>query len=216
LVNVHEGFTRRLAAIAEKKGTVKAFIDGSYGGTPDLRRFHTNVLVAGGSGVSYTLPVLLEIIERVRVGKSVCRKVVFIWAIRDAKHITWISAGLATALQVAPSSLSIEVQIYVTGTAPDDIVWDDDSIHSGVESTNEKAKAPYAALLELPSVELIAGRPDLKSSLKYEVEKTKDRKLAVSVCGGRSVAEAVRSACGYSILEGGASVSLFTESFGYA
>lgn len=63
LVNVRQGFTKNLAKIAKNKGTVKVFIDGPYGPTPELRAIDSAVLVAGGSGVSYTLPSLLEIVE---------------------------------------------------------------------------------------------------------------------------------------------------------
>ncbi len=81
LVNVREGFTHRLATIGADKGTVKVFVDGPYGPSPDLSSFNTSVFVAGryiqsecvfvfthcwilgGTGVSYTLPLLLDTIE---------------------------------------------------------------------------------------------------------------------------------------------------------
>lgn len=80
LVNVHGGFTKNLKEVASRKGQVKVFVDGPYGQSPDLSCYDTSVLVAGesrvvsyiranqklgGSGVSYTLPVFLNIIEYV-------------------------------------------------------------------------------------------------------------------------------------------------------
>ena len=66
LVRGRSGFTARLREHASAKGaasSVPAFIDGPYGSPPDLRQFSTCVLFAGGSGVSYALPLLLDTIR---------------------------------------------------------------------------------------------------------------------------------------------------------
>jgi predicted ferric reductase len=62
-INVHGGFTKNLHDIAEKVGKVKVFVDGPYGKSPDLTDYDTSVLIAGGSGVSFTLPLLLDSIK---------------------------------------------------------------------------------------------------------------------------------------------------------
>jgi ferric-chelate reductase len=46
-VNVQGGFTKKLKEVAAKKGTVKVFVDGPYGPSPDLGSYDTSVLVAG-------------------------------------------------------------------------------------------------------------------------------------------------------------------------
>ena len=58
-INVHRGFTKRLRDIAEKGGKAKVFIDGPYGNPPPLMEYDTLVFIAGGSGVSFTLPLFL-------------------------------------------------------------------------------------------------------------------------------------------------------------
>ena len=66
LIRGRSGFTGRLREHASFKGSamsVPAFIDGPYGCPPDLRRFSTCILIAGGSGVSYILPLLLDTIR---------------------------------------------------------------------------------------------------------------------------------------------------------
>lgn len=66
LIRGRTGFTGRLRELASTKGSVSsipAFIDGPYGCPPDLRNFSTCILIAGGSGVSYILPLLLETIR---------------------------------------------------------------------------------------------------------------------------------------------------------
>ncbi|KAG1746049.1 uncharacterized protein EDB91DRAFT_1049631 [Suillus paluster] len=64
-VNVGKGFTARLKEAASKGEKVKVFIDGPYGPALNLGSYDTFVLIAGGSGVSYMLPILLHIIEYV-------------------------------------------------------------------------------------------------------------------------------------------------------
>ena len=62
-INVRNGFTKNLCDVAEKGGKVKVFIDGPYGKPPDLTDYDTSVLIAGGSGVSFALPLLLDSIK---------------------------------------------------------------------------------------------------------------------------------------------------------
>lgn len=62
-INVHGGFTKKLRDVAEKGGKAKVFIDGPYGNPPELTGYETSVLIAGGSGISFTLPLLLGSIK---------------------------------------------------------------------------------------------------------------------------------------------------------
>ncbi|EIW75440.1 hypothetical protein CONPUDRAFT_112007 [Coniophora puteana RWD-64-598 SS2] len=226
-INVREGFTGRLREAALKGEKVKVFIDGPYGPSPDLGSYDTCVLIAGGSGVSYTLPTLLDIIENVRSGKSDCRRVVFIWAIRDANHIHWIDETLVRALQLAPPYLNVSIRIHVTGASAaiaelhqDDA--DSESIHDDSEHEDGKAREKSKdSLVALSNVSVEQGRPNLDVMLKEEVDATTGR-MSVNVCGSQAVARSVRHALRFpvsspsNILNGGPSVTLHIESFGYA
>lgn len=86
LINVREGFTKRLAASAEKGEKVKVLVDGPYGFSPVLDNDDTVVLVAGGSGVTFTLSTFLGVLSHVQNKKSRTSKIVFIWAIREASE----------------------------------------------------------------------------------------------------------------------------------
>ena len=46
-IGVQEGFTKKLGELAVNGGTVKTFIDGPYGHSPDLSIYDTSVLIAG-------------------------------------------------------------------------------------------------------------------------------------------------------------------------
>jgi ferric-chelate reductase len=64
LIRQRGGFTKRLVEKARFPfETVGVFIDGPYGSPPDPTQFTTCILIAGGAGISYTLPLLKELVE---------------------------------------------------------------------------------------------------------------------------------------------------------
>ncbi|EGN94560.1 hypothetical protein SERLA73DRAFT_62268 [Serpula lacrymans var. lacrymans S7.3] len=211
LINVRGGFTKRLKEVAAQNGKVKVFVDGPYGPSPELGSYDTSVLISGGSGVSFTLPVLLDIIERVRNGKSDCRRVVFIWSIREASHVHWIDEALIKAIQLAPPSMSVSIHLYITGVPAT----------SGDHTVPEHSEKHQDSIFNMAAVKVQHGRADLDELLKEEVGITTGR-MSVSVCGSQAIARAVRHALRFpvsgpsSILKGGPSVTLHVESFGYA
>ncbi|KAF8838286.1 hypothetical protein BDN67DRAFT_907648 [Paxillus ammoniavirescens] len=231
-INIRGGFTVRLKEAALTGQKLKVFVDGPYGPSPDLGSYDTSVLIAGGSGVSYTLPTLLDIIEKVREGKSNCRRVVYIWAIRDANHIHWIDDTLIRALQLAPPSLSISIRIHVTGVPVtteslprledhSEKIGDDPNSDT-IESEDGKALAKNKDVLHaMEAVQIEHGRPNLQALLREEVECATGR-MSVSVCGSQGIARAVRRALRFpvssplNVVQGGPSVTLHVESFGYA
>ncbi|KIK90705.1 hypothetical protein PAXRUDRAFT_151340 [Paxillus rubicundulus Ve08.2h10] len=231
-INVRGGFTARLKEAALARRKIMVFVDGPYGPSPDLGSYDTSVLIAGGSGVSYTLPTLLDIIEKVREGKSNCRRVVFIWAIRDANHIHWIDDTVVRALHLAPPSLSVSIRIHVTGvpvtteslprSEDHSEETGDDSNLDIVEKDNAKAMEKTKDLLHaMEAVKIENGRPNLHATLREEVE-CATGKMSVSVCGSQGIARSVRYALRFpvssplNVVRGGPSVTLHVESFGYA
>lgn len=226
LVNVRGGFTKRLAERAHKGEKVKVLVDGPYGLTPNLKDDDEVILVAGGSGVTYTLSTFLGVVNDVRAGKSACRKLVWIWAIRDSSHIDWVSKALQQALELAPPFLDISVRIYVTSGEPLPVTnqraFDDDSIHEGGSDAHSGEKSSAViSLLDFSAVQVSSGRPDLHALLRDEVAAVSGR-LSVSVCGSQAISRACRSALNFPVgspaasLKGGPNVILHVESFGYA
>ncbi|KDQ52027.1 hypothetical protein JAAARDRAFT_184606 [Jaapia argillacea MUCL 33604] len=238
LINAREGFTKRLAKLAALKenATVTAFIDGPYGNSPDVDG-STIVLISGGTGISYTLPVLLDVIHKVKEGKSACRRAVLVWAIRDLSHLKWVSDVISKALSMAPPSLTVSINIHVTSskeplpTLPQ--AWDDDSVHNqsvGVitkQNSSEslekgKLRSASPSLLDSPSTKVYEGRPNLKLILNEEIDAA-EGPMSVSVCGSEGIARAVRAALrtnpfsgSTNVVKGAPSVTLHVEAFGYA
>ena len=200
LINVREGFTRRLAARAKVGEKVKVLVDGPYGFSPNLDNDDTVVLVAGGSGVTFTLSTFLGVLSHVQSGRSRCRRLVWVWSIREPGHIEWVSKALTKALELAPAELEISIRIYVTskgsrsgsgsgggnGKEADANAlgevreWkDDDSVHSSSEGTAVGRSRP-PSLLSFDAVQVYEGRPELYALLREEVDATNGR---ISVTG---------------------------------
>ncbi|KIJ58174.1 hypothetical protein HYDPIDRAFT_119859 [Hydnomerulius pinastri MD-312] len=215
LINVRGGLTKLLKQVAADKKTVKAFVDGPYGPSPDLGAYDTSVLIAGGSGITNILPIFLSVIEAVRNGSSNCRRVVFIWAIRDTDHLHWIEDALYRVHELAPSSLNVSIQIFVTR---ENIARRESD---SMKLASQDQSGGNDGILAATWLKIEAGRPDVKAILKDEVSWASGR-MSVSVCGPQSLSRSVRHALRFpvsgpsSILHGGPSVTLYSESFGYA
>ncbi|QRW05028.1 nucleoporin-interacting protein NIC96 [Ceratobasidium sp. AG-Ba] len=99
---------------------VGVMLDGPYGGLSlDLGDFESILLVAGGSGATFTLGVLDDIVGRiVRHGRAKGEKtrlIKYVWFIKSYGCISWfapIFAHLAEACH--GTSLSLSFQFYVT------------------------------------------------------------------------------------------------------
>jgi ferric-chelate reductase len=123
-VRVRNGFTKRLLRAARDDSSMRVILDGPYGSPELLKGFGTALLIAGmstpllskidpekftvtgGSGISFTLPLFLDIVQyvfrpllywknqvlknvenrRAQSGKGECSKIVFVWAIRDSSE----------------------------------------------------------------------------------------------------------------------------------
>ncbi|KAH9914282.1 iron reductase [Fomitopsis serialis] len=99
---------------------VQVMLDGPYGGCSiDLGRYESALLIAGGSGATFTLSLLDDIIARCvkfgRPGNERTRRIEFVWCIQSYGCINWhaqMLTDLATA--VAGTSLDLHISIFVT------------------------------------------------------------------------------------------------------
>ncbi|KAJ7472575.1 iron reductase [Mycena latifolia] len=249
ILRVREGFTKRLleSVVGTAGGvskTFKAFVDGPYSSPPIVRGFETVVFICGGSGVSFTLPLFLDLLQAARANANPRgKRVVFVWAIRDADQINWIADAVTRALLALPSrdnanGIDIDVRLHVTtaaeytqsfegeersSTAPDPeraegTATDSDPEIVSVEKANLNSATKHR-LLTLPGVTLILGRPDIPSILASEIDGARGA-ISINVCGTTELAQGVRHALRggitrfVDILRGGPSVVLHVEGFG--
>ncbi|KAF8809132.1 hypothetical protein BYT27DRAFT_7232494 [Phlegmacium glaucopus] len=230
LIGVHSGFTKKLlkrAQTSQSDQTYKVFLNGPYGAPPILAGHQTIILIAGGSGVTYTLPFFLDMLRRAKAGNLACQKIVFVWAIRDSDHINWIANTLAPALNGVPPTISVAIELYITGTNATRQLqkWDESSKDnsSGSEfmvtndSQSSMASRSFSTIVESPLVGFHQGRPDLESLISKEIADATGN-IAINVCGTHSLANAARAAIRLprpmDVLRGGPTISFHVEAFG--
>ncbi|KAK0454111.1 iron reductase [Desarmillaria tabescens] len=224
LVRVHDGFTKRLLNKAEDGQRMRLLLDGPYSSPPVTRGFDSVVLIAGGTGVAFTLPLLLDLLQQSKQGKRLpCSRILFIWAIRDADHINWISAPLVDALSNLPKDLEVSIKIFITGSATrrEELSEDWEDKNSGIGTPSSESEKPGCGgiLTASTAVNVTQGeRPDFPSLLHAEMSNVKDGRMGVNVCGPFGLAEGIRRALRApqigNAMTGQPSIVLHVETFG--
>ncbi|KAH9901765.1 ferric reductase like transmembrane component-domain-containing protein [Xylariomycetidae sp. FL2044] len=184
-----KGETKKVADLTVRKlstsstATTPLILSGPYGESIlDHLMPDANVLcVAGGTGITYVLPVLMSIIQQPAVPD---RKIQLIWAIRKKQDIRWVQREIDTVNKAAKTH-GIEVHIYVTreasSRAPSFKDADEKSSHNAV-SVNEaaaSASSTGSSLREVRSLDIqkIGGEgfdrhPDLPHAMSEFVGRT--------------------------------------------
>ncbi|KAJ7153836.1 ferric reductase NAD binding domain-containing protein [Mycena filopes] len=144
----------------------RALIDGPYGAPPDVRGYERVVFVCGGSGVSFALPLFLSLVGAARGANPRCRRVVFVWAIREPDQITWIADALLAALPSARNmgdelGIDIIVRLHVTSAPEDTQALDDDA---SLDDESALEKAVVAEKVEADAVADSADTTDEKAA----------------------------------------------------
>jgi len=104
---------------------VQVMLDGPYGGcSVDLGNYETALLFAGGTGITFTLGILDDIVGRcVRQGRKngeITRRIEFSWCVRSFGSISWFSpalmdiANMAALSSTSANPIDLHISIYVT------------------------------------------------------------------------------------------------------
>lgn len=82
VIRVYDGFTHDLYKAAEKAPgkSMRCSVDGGYGQVPDFNVFDKAVLVAGGSGASFTFAIALDLVKK---SASKVKAIDFVWIVRN-------------------------------------------------------------------------------------------------------------------------------------
>lgn len=83
IVNSYSGFTRDLAKYARENpgASLRVSLEGPYGTFPDPYDFDKVVLIAGGSGASFTFGMASNILQKMTPESD--KQIEFVWAVRD-------------------------------------------------------------------------------------------------------------------------------------
>ncbi|KAI2623816.1 ferric reductase NAD binding domain-containing protein [Xylaria nigripes] len=239
VISKNSGFTKALYeyALANPGGKLKASFDGPYGTFPDPTTYDKVVMIAGGSGATFTLGLVTNMMKRLAPESHM--QVEFIWVVRDQENVSWFTRYLKdimshesahkimmklhlTRLAPTPTSNSAgREKEYPEFTAPNtaessrapsekDLVRD-----VSVRGVSEKDSEPALTIdgLNLPFVH---GRPDIEFSVRKAIASLgNDKRILVAACGPTKLIDTVRDTTAKCISVGGPSVELHCEQFGW-
>ncbi|TKA66624.1 hypothetical protein B0A55_09225 [Friedmanniomyces simplex] len=251
LLKARNGFTKNLlsspgvsnttlVAASEKGkaqspgGSHRAFIDGPYGGMQgDFAAFDTVLLVAGSTGITFVLSILLDLAARAGKQKLPLRHLELVWAVKRSQHLSWFSEELEAAFSSLQAA-GIEASLRVFDTGNDGSTDSaDSSSRSGCSCNLSDGQACYCAdkatitprgdaheSAEIARNEtkrqfakVVPGRP-IMSLIIPEVLLRAQGELGVAVCGPLGLSTAVRSTVARSITAKQA-IYLHVEGFGW-
>ncbi|KAJ6560971.1 FAD-binding domain-containing protein [Mycena sp. CBHHK59/15] len=170
VLRVHGGITRALAQkVFGKPGwSTRVVVDGPYGGVHiPLQTYDRVVLLAGGSGATFTLPLLLDVAKAVKTGGAACKNIEFVVAIRDRDSYNWLESTVSAASALVPDPAQLAVRVHLTRTESDGKSDSDDSAHKLFEHGRPNLpEIVHAAHASSPRVAIVACGPD---SFLYDV-----------------------------------------------
>ena len=90
MIRVYDGFTRDVYKAAQEAPgrSLRCSVDGPYGQVPDFSPFENIILVAGGSGASFTFAIALDINNKGPPG-STSKMLNFIWVVKFEGEWQW-------------------------------------------------------------------------------------------------------------------------------
>ncbi|KAK0945061.1 ferric-chelate reductase Frp1 [Friedmanniomyces endolithicus] len=235
LLKARKGFTKKLLSSASasnftlvtssgdknahaKGESHRAFIDGPYGGTQgDFAAYDTVLLVAGSTGITYVLSILLDLATRASKQKLPLRRLELVWAVKRSLQSTWFSEeieGAFTSLQAA--GIEANLRIFVTGndafrdSAHSSGLSGDDGINLPEYTQEPRQEAQKSAKISCATV--VTGRPAMKAIVP-DLALQAQGELGVAVCGPLGLSTAVRNTVAVSMVK--RPIYLHVEGFGW-
>ncbi|KAF5663374.1 ferric-chelate reductase [Fusarium heterosporum] len=240
VVAAYDGFTRALHKYAlENPGIeLKASVEGPYGSLPDFRSYGRVMLIAGGSGASFTIGAALNMLKTLDVGAKI--DIEFIWMIRNHTYLAWFSEHLETLHH----DRRVSTKVYVTRTSdnngapqrqpssslsttsstsiepdPEKDIFSGHNITTSPLDITKHKTTPTISPAEDPLLDgttVYLGRPDVPSLIKELIESTPSHKrVLVMGCGPKTLMSTVRNATSDCVMDNRATIELHLEQFGW-
>lgn len=191
VVRAEKGMTRKLynkAADAPNRFiTLKAAIEGPYGGHEALDSYGTVLLFAGGVGITHQMGFVRQLVHGSTTGTVATRKVVLVWSLTRLEHMTWVKPWMDQVLAFKGRKGVLECTVHVT---------------RGHADANSKSGG----------VMIRKGRCDIQKTV-VRVFQDRIGAMAVTVCGPGMFSDDVRQAVRPRVTEG--SIDFVEEAFTY-
>ncbi|RDA95000.1 hypothetical protein CP533_0133 [Ophiocordyceps camponoti-saundersi (nom. inval.)] len=113
IIRSRGGETRKLAKLADGSTSTPVLLTGPYGEDLMSRVATSNIIcVAGGTGISYVLPLLLRLAQQQH--QSVTdRRIGLVWAVRHLRDVEWVREEMDT-LHQSQKTLNLTVRVFAT------------------------------------------------------------------------------------------------------
>ena len=142
---------------------LQVMIDGPYGGSSiDLGRYEHVLLFAGGSGATFSLGLLDDIVGRCvrlkRKSRELTRRIEFAWCVRSFGTLSWFTTYLSHIAQTAASpnsTVSLHISVYVT------CLCDPEAVPTNIPNLSVIVQRPTAASLLTSFVDAIDAPPSI-------------------------------------------------------
>lgn len=163
IIRAQEGATQKLLSHATgslppaSDVTKTAIIDGPYGRVREMEQFDTVVLLAGGAGACFTMPLLRDLVRRKRERlATVTRRVRLVWVVRERGQIEWFAREIGEAVDsvAGMKDFVLEMSIYVT--CDDSLTMDNAATQGAGEKDTQKPTS--AQELEEPVSDVLPGK----------------------------------------------------------
>ncbi|KAL6713301.1 hypothetical protein ACLMJK_008766 [Lecanora helva] len=198
----------------ETTAPIPLLIEGPYGSSthfPDRETFDRVLFVAGGVGATFTLPLFLDLLQRIGKGERI-PPIQFVWTVRRREDAQW---GLQMLKEQLGDELPSEVEIYITAPRHDDNSNDEnielqECEHLLSHPNNENVSTP-------PSISIKHSRPNFHTLINHVFTSTAspDASVAVLVCGPKGMGARLRREVRPWVLRRGRDVFWHGEEFGW-
>ncbi|PNS18805.1 Ferric reductase transmembrane component 5 [Sphaceloma murrayae] len=240
-IRAQKGFTGRLFnhVTANQGCTMKVLLDGPYGSIDpvQLARPGKHLVIAGGSGSGWTLPLIERMIQYDLAAKQSAvpsekkpittsdRSLRVILSTREAATFDWyterVEEIIAKYADIWTKRDNLMVEIYFTGLDVSSIPHEVEDARDGSGgSLTDSSSSPERGTDKTPVGQALKGRPNLAEVIADEVEGSVGQGLSVFACGPLSMQQDIREACAKaqftSAGENAGGVTLHLEHFDWA
>ena len=204
VARILKGNTVDLASIAgngsEKEKTVpfRANLEGPYGAStrlPDLTQFDRVLLIAGGIGATFIVPIWRHTLRTRNNAVTLSpfsASVRFVWAVRSLEETSW-ALPVAEASSSKPAASHDEADIYVTGANVGNT--DGTSVELAKQNGTDASVAPQPKDLSESGFTVRYSRPDMRELIDAAFSGPVER-VAVLICGPPGMGKQVRREVG--------------------
>ncbi|CAG7920457.1 unnamed protein product [Penicillium olsonii] len=215
LIRPYDGFTSDLLKAAQRQPgkKLRCSLDGAYGQIPSFMDFDSVVLVAGGSGASFTFSIALDLIKQLSSTET-SKRIDFVWVFKSQASLEWFGKGL----QELRESGKVNLHIYVTQGDLEKSI-EVESLHAADGSSSESSVPDPEKGFSINEAStkdglqgIRKGRPDLDAHIASLIEPcAAESHIGVGACGPANMLNITRKALSRSIYDSGPSISFHTE-----